>query len=127
MEERRTPTATELDELRRDGPARTLRAWIAEHERLQVGGADEPAPGWLDVLTAEALGLLVRLQVCRGLDAEGVAHGLVNSLAVFARHYDECAAWPNAAERELDASRAATFRELIALLGGKRTRASPAQ
>jgi hypothetical protein len=126
MEARRIPTATELDEQRRDAAARTLRAWIAEHERLQVGGADEPAPGWLDLLSAEALGLLVRLQVCRGLNADGVARGLANSLEAFARQYEECAAWPNAAERELDASRAATFRELMALLGGERTRAFPA-
>ena len=118
MEEERPPTASELDERRRDDVARTVRAWIVEHERLKAGGSDEPAPAWLDRLTAEALGLLVRLQVCRGLAADSVARGLARSLDAFADQYATCAALPDAAERELDAARAATFRELVSVLAG---------
>ena len=124
MDEEHTPTAGELDEQRRGVIARTLRAWIVEHERLKACGADTATTataataGCLDALTAEVLGLLVRLQVCRGLTAAAVAADLAGSLAMFAAHYGECAAWPNAAERELDAARAATFRDLAALPGG---------
>jgi hypothetical protein len=117
MEENRTPTAIELDEQRRDAIARTLRAWIVEHERLKATGAEALGDGLLDALTSEALGLLVRLQVCRGLDRNAVAHGLARSLAAFARQYEACAAWPDAAERELDVLRAATLRELMTVLG----------
>jgi hypothetical protein len=125
-EERNTPTGTELDTVRRQAVARTLRAWVVEHERLLVGGADEPAPDWLDRLTAEALGLLVRLQVCRGFDTNAVAQGLARSLEAFALHFEECAEWPDAAERELDSSRASTFRELMAVLGGTPVQETPA-
>jgi hypothetical protein len=118
MDEERTPTAGELDARRREVVARTLDAWIEEHERLTARGAGAPPAGRLDALTAEAVGLLVRLQVCRGLGADAVARGLAESLAEGAAHYAECAAVPEAAERDLDAARAATFRALVALLGG---------
>jgi hypothetical protein len=126
MEERRTPTAAKLDEQRRDAAARTLGAWIVEHERLKASGTQALRADVLDALTSEALGLLVRLQVCRGLEANAVAQGLARSLAGFARQYEQRAARPDAAERELDASRAATLRDLMAVLGGMPAQEPPA-
>jgi hypothetical protein len=127
MEEEHVPSAVELDEQRRAPVARWMLQWLADHEQAKTGGPGaSEASARLDWRGREIIAGLLRLQVCRGESAAKVARTLASELSVLAETYERCAALPEAAERELDAARAVTFRSLADLLGGGPTGTEPA-
>ena len=126
MEEEQVPTALELDEQRRAPLARCMLDWLTDHELAKTRGAGaSEASARLNWRGREIITGLLRLQVCRGEQASKVASTLAGELALLAETYQQCAALPEAAERELDATRAITFRSLAGLLEGQPTGTEP--
>ena len=127
MGEERVPSAAELDEQRRRPVARWMLQWLADREQANARGpgANE-ASARLDWRGVEIIAGLVRLQVCRGKSATEVARTFAGELSELAETYERCAALPEAAERELDAARAVTFRSLADVLGRGPTGTEPA-
>lgn len=123
MHDGRTPTAAELDERRREDVARCLRVSGSPSTNARERRSRPPnRPELLDALTAEAPGLLVRLQVCRGKESRDIARALARSLralrrdAVMPRSLRDVPRRGGAAARRR--ARAAAFRELAARLAG---------
>src|SRR5258708_11511711 len=117
MEKEQVPSALELDEQRRAPLARCMLDWLTDHELAKTRGAGaSEASARLNWRGREITAALLRLQVCRGEQASKVANTLAGELALLAETYQQCAALPEAAERDLDAARAVTFRALARLL-----------
>jgi hypothetical protein len=126
MEEEQVPSALELDEQRRAPLARWMLDWLTDHELAKTRGAGaSEASARLNWRGRELIAGLLRLQVCRGEPASKVASTLAGELALLAETYQQCAALPEAAERDLDAARAVTFRALAGLLEGQPTGNAP--
>ena len=127
MEEEQVPSALELDEQRRAPLARWMLDWLTDHELAKTRGAGaSEASARLNWRGREIIAGLLRLQVCRGEQAskQGREHP-GRELALLAETYQQCAALPEAAERDLDAARAVTFRALAGLLEGQPTGNAP--
>jgi hypothetical protein len=99
---------------------------LTDHELAKTRGAGaSEASARLNWRGREIIAGLLRLQVCRGEQASKVANTLAGELALLAETYQQYAALPEAAERDLDATRAVTFRALAGLLEGQPTGNEP--
>ena len=126
MEEEQVPSALELDEQRRAPLARCMLDWLTDHELAKTRGAGaSEASARLNWRGSRSLLAYCGCGSARGEPASKVARALAGELALLAETYQQCAALPEAAERELDATRAITFRSLAGLLEGQPTVPNP--